>query len=122
MRERVRGYADAIFGTSAGQVAKVADELRGFSELLAGSPDLAWAIAGAVTPLPTKRTIIQQLLAHHHSLRRIRAGQVNPAYIGGYQHLFCRHRNFFHAKRQDPRFRAEDENFRDGRESCRFDL
>jgi F-type H+-transporting ATPase subunit delta len=64
VRERVRGYADAIFGTSEGQVAKVADELRGFSELLAGSPDLAWAIAGAVTPLPTKRTIIQQLLAH----------------------------------------------------------
>ena len=63
MRERVRGYADAIFEASGSHVARVADELQGFYELLAGSTDLAWAMANPVTPVPTKRAIIQQLLA-----------------------------------------------------------
>ena len=62
MRERVRGYADAIFEASGSHVARVADELQGFYELLAGSTDLAWAMANPVTPVPTKRAIIQQLL------------------------------------------------------------
>jgi F-type H+-transporting ATPase subunit delta len=62
VRERVRGYADAIFEASGSHVARVADELQGFYELLAGSTDLAWAMANPVTPVPTKRAIIQQLL------------------------------------------------------------
>ncbi len=62
MRERVRGYADAIFEASGSHVARIADELQGFYELLAGSTDLAWAMANPVTPVPTKRAIIQQLL------------------------------------------------------------
>jgi len=63
VRERVRGYADAIFEASGSHVARIADELQGFYELLAGSTDLAWAMANPVTPVPTKRAIIQQLLA-----------------------------------------------------------
>jgi F-type H+-transporting ATPase subunit delta len=62
VRERVRGYADAIFEASAGHIGKIADELQGLSELLASSTDLAWAMANPVTPVPTKRAIIQQLL------------------------------------------------------------
>ena len=62
MRERVRGYADAIFEASAARLGSIADELQGFYELLAGSTDLAWAMANPVTPVPTKRAIIQQLL------------------------------------------------------------
>ena len=62
MRERVRGYADAIFEGSGSHLARIADELQGFYELLAGSTDLAWAMANPVTPVPTKRAIIQQLL------------------------------------------------------------
>jgi len=62
VRERVRGYADAIFDASAAHVGSIADELKGFSQLLAGSTDLAWAMANPVTPVPTKRAIIQQLL------------------------------------------------------------
>jgi F-type H+-transporting ATPase subunit delta len=62
VRERVRGYADAIFEASGSRVARIADELQGFYELLAGSTDLAWAMANPVTPVPTKRAIIKQLL------------------------------------------------------------
>ncbi|HUC16052.1 MAG TPA: F0F1 ATP synthase subunit delta [Acidimicrobiales bacterium] len=62
MRERVRGYADAIFEASGAHVGRVADELQDFYQLLAGSTDLAWAMANTVTPVPTKRAIIQQLL------------------------------------------------------------
>jgi F-type H+-transporting ATPase subunit delta len=62
VRERVRGYADAIFEASGSHMARVADELHGFYELLAGSTDLAWAMANPGTPVPTKRAIIQQLL------------------------------------------------------------
>ncbi len=67
MRERVRGYADAIFEASGSHVARIADELQGFYELLAGSTDLAWAMANPVTPVPTKRAIIQQLLGRKQS-------------------------------------------------------
>lgn len=62
MRERVRGYADAIFEGSAGHIASIADELQGFQRLVDGSTDLAWAMENPVTPVPTKRAIIQQLL------------------------------------------------------------
>jgi F-type H+-transporting ATPase subunit delta len=62
VRERVRGYADAIFEASGAHVGRVADELHDFYQLLAGSTDLAWAMANPVTPVPTKRAIIQQLL------------------------------------------------------------
>ena len=62
MRERVRGYADAIFEASVGHIGKIADELQGFADLLASSTDLAWAMENPVTPVPTKRAIIQQLL------------------------------------------------------------
>jgi F-type H+-transporting ATPase subunit delta len=62
VRERVRGYADAIFEASAAHIASIADELQGFAQLLAGSTDLAWAMDNPVTPVPTKRAIIQQLL------------------------------------------------------------
>jgi F-type H+-transporting ATPase subunit delta len=62
VRERVRGYADAIFEASAGHIGKITDELQGFSDLLASSTDLAWAMENPVTPVPTKRAIIQQLL------------------------------------------------------------
>ncbi len=62
MRERLRGYADAIVEASGSHLARIADELQGFYELLASSTDLAWAMANPVTPVPTKRAIIQQLL------------------------------------------------------------
>ena len=63
MRERLRGYADAILEASASDVATIAGELQGFSDLLAGSADLHWALATPATPLPAKRAILQQLLA-----------------------------------------------------------
>jgi F-type H+-transporting ATPase subunit delta len=62
VRESVRGYADAVFEASASHVASIADELQGFNHLLAGSTDLAWAMENPVTPVPTKRAIVQQLL------------------------------------------------------------
>ncbi len=63
MRERLRGYADAVLETSAADLATIAGQLQGFSDLLAGSLDLHWALASPATPLPAKRTILQQLLA-----------------------------------------------------------
>jgi F-type H+-transporting ATPase subunit delta len=63
VRERLRGYADAVLETSAADVATIAGQLQGFSDLLAGSVDLHWALASPATPLPAKRTILQQLLA-----------------------------------------------------------
>ncbi len=63
MRERLRGYADAVLETSAADVATIAGQLQGFSDLLAGSTDLHWALASPATALPAKRTILQQLLA-----------------------------------------------------------
>lgn len=62
MRERVRGYADAIFEASGSHIGSIADELQGFYRLVAGSTDLAWAMQNPETPVPTKRAIIQQLL------------------------------------------------------------
>jgi F-type H+-transporting ATPase subunit delta len=67
VRERIRGYADAIFEASAGNIGKVAGELQGLSDLLASSTDLAWAMENPVTPVPTKRAIIQQLLGRRLS-------------------------------------------------------
>ena len=43
VRERLRGYADAVLETSPDQVATIAGELQGFSDLLASSTDLHWA-------------------------------------------------------------------------------
>jgi F-type H+-transporting ATPase subunit delta len=63
VRERLRGYADAVLETSPAQVAIIAGELQGFSDLLAGSTDLHWALATPATPLPTKRAVVEQLLA-----------------------------------------------------------
>jgi F-type H+-transporting ATPase subunit delta len=63
VRERLRGYADAVLETSAADVASIAGQLQGFSDLLAGSVDLHWALATPATPLPAKRAILQQLLA-----------------------------------------------------------
>ncbi len=63
MRERLRGYADAVLETSPDQVATIAGELKGLSDLLASSTDLHWALATPATPLPAKRAVIQQLLA-----------------------------------------------------------
>jgi F-type H+-transporting ATPase subunit delta len=63
VRERLRGYADAVLETSAADVATIAGQLQGFSDLLAGSTDLHWALASPATALPAKRTILQQLLA-----------------------------------------------------------
>jgi F-type H+-transporting ATPase subunit delta len=63
VRERLRGYADAVLETSPDQVATIAGELQGFSDLLANSTDLHWALATPATPLPAKRAVIQQLLA-----------------------------------------------------------
>ncbi len=63
MRERLRGYADAVLETSPGDVASIAAQLQGFSDLLASSLDLHWALSTPATTLPAKRAILQQLLA-----------------------------------------------------------
>jgi F-type H+-transporting ATPase subunit delta len=63
VRERLRGYADAVLETSAADVATIAGQVRAFSDLLAGSVDLHWALASPATPLPAKRAILEQLLA-----------------------------------------------------------
>ena len=63
MRERLRGYADAVLETSAQDIATVAGQLQGFSDLLKSSVDLHWAIASPATPVQTKRVILEQLLA-----------------------------------------------------------
>ncbi len=64
MRERVRGYADAVLETSAKDVATIAGELRGFADLLAASVDLHWALTSPAAPAPARRAILQELLAH----------------------------------------------------------
>jgi F-type H+-transporting ATPase subunit delta len=62
LRELLQGYADAVFEASPKDVGRTAQELRGVSDLLTGSTDLAWAMANPVTTVPTKRAIIQELL------------------------------------------------------------
>jgi F-type H+-transporting ATPase subunit delta len=64
MRERLRGYADAVLESSARDVATIAGQLQGFSDLLASSVDLDWALSSPATPLPAKRAILEQLLAN----------------------------------------------------------
>jgi F-type H+-transporting ATPase subunit delta len=63
MRERVRGYADAVLETSPADVATIAAQLEGFSELLGSNSDLYWALTSPATPVPTRRAILQELLA-----------------------------------------------------------
>jgi F-type H+-transporting ATPase subunit delta len=63
VRERLRGYADAVLETSPAQLATIAGELTAFSELLSSSADLHWALASPATPLPAKRAVLQELLA-----------------------------------------------------------
>jgi F-type H+-transporting ATPase subunit delta len=63
VRERLRGYADAVLETSAPDIATVAGQLQGFSDLLNSSVDLHWAMASPATPVQTKRVILEQLLA-----------------------------------------------------------
>ncbi|HXW79025.1 MAG TPA: ATP synthase F1 subunit delta [Acidimicrobiales bacterium] len=64
MRERVRGYADAVLETSPAHVATMAGQLEGFSGILAASTELHWALTSPATPLPTRRAILKELLAH----------------------------------------------------------
>jgi F-type H+-transporting ATPase subunit delta len=63
VRERLRGYADAVLETSPAQLATIAGELTAFSDLLSSSADLNWALASPATPMPAKRAILQELLA-----------------------------------------------------------
>jgi F-type H+-transporting ATPase subunit delta len=63
VRERLRGYADAVLETSARDVATIAGQLQGFYDLLAGSVDLHWALSSPATTLPAKRAVLEQLLA-----------------------------------------------------------
>lgn len=63
MRERLRGYADAVLEASANDVATIAEQLQSFADLMAGSHDLDWALTSPVTPMPAKRAILEQLLA-----------------------------------------------------------
>jgi F-type H+-transporting ATPase subunit delta len=63
VRERLRGYADAVLETSAHDVATIAGQLQGFSDLLASSVDLHWALSSPATTLPGKRAVLEQLLA-----------------------------------------------------------
>jgi F-type H+-transporting ATPase subunit delta len=63
VQERSRGYADAVLdGLKAKDLAEAAGQLRGFSDLLAGSDDLLAAFASPTTSAPTRRAIVQDLL------------------------------------------------------------
>jgi F-type H+-transporting ATPase subunit delta len=63
VRERLRGYADAVLETAAKNVGTIAEQLQGFADLLASSADLDWALTSPTTPLPAKRAVLDQLLA-----------------------------------------------------------
>ena len=63
MRERLRGYTDAVLETTPAQVATITGELENFSQLLAGSVELHWALSSPAPPRPAKRAILQELLA-----------------------------------------------------------
>jgi F-type H+-transporting ATPase subunit delta len=63
VRERVRGYADAVLETSPANVAAIAAEIQGFSALLAANPDLDWALTSPAAPAPARRAILQELLS-----------------------------------------------------------
>jgi F-type H+-transporting ATPase subunit delta len=67
VRERVRGYADAVLETSPAKVATTATEIAGFSQLLAANTDLHWALTSPATPGPARRAILQELLARRVS-------------------------------------------------------
>ncbi len=59
----MRGYADAVLETSPANVAAIATEIQGFSELLAANPDLDWALTSPAAPAPARRAILQELLS-----------------------------------------------------------
>jgi F-type H+-transporting ATPase subunit delta len=63
VRERVRGYADAVLETSPADAGAIEAEIDGFSQLLAANTDLQWALTSPATAVPTRRAILQELLA-----------------------------------------------------------
>lgn len=62
MRERVWGYAEAVFESQA-DIASVAGELDGFAELLRASADLRAALTSATISAPTRTAIVYDLVA-----------------------------------------------------------
>src|SRR5579863_6423496 len=63
MHERVRGYTDAVLEDLGRDIGTVAQQLRGFVDLLAASNDLRGALGDTSLPEAVRRTIVQQLLA-----------------------------------------------------------
>ncbi|HET6793630.1 MAG TPA: F0F1 ATP synthase subunit delta, partial [Acidimicrobiales bacterium] len=65
MRESIRGYADAVLEAagSRGALERVAGELASFSQLLADNEDLRGALSDPGLHRPTRRAIVQDLLA-----------------------------------------------------------
>lgn len=62
MLESVLGYADAVIEDLGPDVARAADELEAFVQLLAASDDLRGVLEGANVSLPVRRSIVRQLL------------------------------------------------------------
>lgn len=65
MKERTRGYLDAVIETagSEGRARALADELSAILELVRSSPDLRYALADPGNPAASRRAVLTQLLS-----------------------------------------------------------
>ena len=67
MRERIRGYADAVLETLAGrpdrpQLERLAGELAGFEGLLTDNDDLAFVLTDPGLAAHVRRAVLEDLL------------------------------------------------------------
>jgi F-type H+-transporting ATPase subunit delta len=67
VRERIRGYADAVLealasGPDGAQVGRLAGELHGFERILEANDDLAFVLSDPGIPAHTRRAVVDELL------------------------------------------------------------
>jgi F-type H+-transporting ATPase subunit delta len=65
VRDAIVGFADAVVeaATEGGEVAELADQLAGFGQLVADSPDLRVALSDPEVPAPSRRGLLTDLLS-----------------------------------------------------------
>ncbi len=72
MRESIRGYTEAVIEEVASDLPQLADELSGFSGLLASSGDLRSVLSDPGLPIHARRGVVTDLLSDRFSAGAVR--------------------------------------------------
>jgi len=62
VQERVLGYTDAVLESAGHEVARIATELKAFTDLLERAPELRAALGSTAISVPARRSIVRELL------------------------------------------------------------